>query len=113
MTLKVRRNSLGAQSLSSFTTPNSSPGSSHCNSKDIAEDSASSSSSSSPTMFRKLRQRRNKKGKTVDIVLYKGVIFNFVLSPQLFFKKGVTLFSNIRQLSFVQSYLPVVIIFRV
>ncbi|XP_068740445.1 uncharacterized protein [Montipora capricornis] len=72
VTLKVRRNSPGAPSWSTFTTPKSSPGSSRRGSKSVTEDSASSSSSSSPTMFRKLRQKRNKKGgKQSDIVLYK------------------------------------------
>lgn len=74
MTLKVRRNSAGAPSLSTFTTPRSSPGSSRRNSKDVTAESSSSSNSSSPTMFRKLRQRRNKKEKSIELVLYKGVI---------------------------------------
>ena len=83
----MRRNGLGSPSLSTFTAAKSSPGSSQRNSKDITEDSASSSSSSSPTMFRKLRQKRNKKGKSVDIVLYKGVIFDFVLTSLVLLKK--------------------------
>lgn len=73
VTLKVRRNSPGAPSLSTFTTPRSSPGSSRRNSKDVTAESSSSSNSSSPTMFRKLRQRRNKKQKSIELVLYKGV----------------------------------------
>lgn len=74
VTLKVRRNSPGAPSLSAFTSPRSSPGSSRRNSKDVTAESSSSSNSSSPTMFRKLRQKRSQKEKRTEIVLYKGVI---------------------------------------
>ena len=76
MTLKVRRNSPGAPSLSAFTTPRSSPGSSRRNSKDVTAESSSSSNSSSPTMFRKLRQKRSQKEKKSEIVLYKGRTLN-------------------------------------
>ena len=75
VTLKVRRNSPGAPSLSTFTTPRSSPGTSRRNSKDVTAESSSSSNSSSPTMFRKLRQKRSQKEKRTEVVLYKGVIF--------------------------------------
>jgi len=78
VTLRVRRNSPGAPSLSAFTTPRSSPGSSRRNSKDVMGESSSSSNSSSPTMFRKLRQKRNKKEKSIELVLYKGVIFKLI-----------------------------------
>lgn len=74
VTLKVRRNSPGAPSLSAFTSPRSSPGSSRRNSKDVTAESSSSSNSSSPTMFRKLRQKRSQKEKRTEIVLYKGEI---------------------------------------
>lgn len=80
MTLKVRRNSPGAPSLSAFTTPRSTPGSSRRNSKDVTAESSSSSNSSSPTMFRKLRQKRSQKEKRTEIVLYKGVILIFFVS---------------------------------
>jgi len=73
VTLKVRRNSPGAPSLSTFTTPRSSPGSSRRSSKDVTAESSGSSNSSSPTMFRKLRQKRNQKEKKTEVVLYKGV----------------------------------------
>lgn len=76
VTLKVRRNSPGAPSLSAFTTPRSTPGSSRRNSKDVTAESSSSSNSSSPTMFRKLRQKRSQKEKKSEIVLYKGRTLN-------------------------------------
>lgn len=77
VTLKVKRNSPGAPSLSTFTTPRSTPGSSRRNSKDVTADS-SSSNNSSPTMFRKLRQKRSQKEKTAEVVLYKGVICKLI-----------------------------------
>ena len=71
--MKVRRNSPGAPSVSTFTTPRNSPGTSRRNSRDVTAESTSSSNSSSPTMFRKLRQKRSQKDKINEIVLYKGV----------------------------------------
>lgn len=74
--MKVKRNSTGAPSLSTFNTPRSSPGSSRRNSKDVTTESSSSSNSSSPRMFRKLRQKRSQKEKKSEIVLYKGSTLN-------------------------------------
>jgi len=72
VTLKVRVKERGGPSPSTFTTPEATPTQPRRADSDTTSETSSTDLQGSPTMFKKLRNKRSKKTKTTDIVLYKG-----------------------------------------